>query len=87
MILTVLPKEVPDLDDLAQRWLGKTVFVSWPHLVEALVVGVSNTKKKISIPHPPPKQGSDSSRNFITENITDPLLAGFNVHKKSIIEA
>lgn len=31
------PTETPDLKDIADQLLGKVVFVSWPHLNEALV--------------------------------------------------
>ena len=37
-ILDITPLESkPDLKDLANQLLGKTIFVAWPHLVEAKV--------------------------------------------------
>lgn len=35
MILNIEPKEFPEIDFIAGELLGKTVFVGWPHLVEA----------------------------------------------------
>lgn len=35
MILRIEPKEFPEIDFIAGELLGKTVFVGWPHLVEA----------------------------------------------------
>ncbi|KAK9681238.1 Xrn1 helical domain [Popillia japonica] len=43
MILTVEKlSETPALDVLARQLLGRTVYVAWPHLIEGLVVTVSN---------------------------------------------
>lgn len=42
MILKIKKESVPNLDVLAKELLGTTIFVAWPHLVEALVVTVSN---------------------------------------------
>ncbi|XP_071053139.1 5'-3' exoribonuclease 1 isoform X2 [Onthophagus taurus] len=43
MILTLkVNYDVPPLEEVAKDLLGKTVYVAWPHLVEALVVSVSN---------------------------------------------
>ena len=86
MILTILPREILPLEELAKKWLGKTVFISWPHLVEALVIGVSNSKTKISIAYPQPKQITDGNINFNTDAVSDVLLATWNIQKKSIIE-
>lgn len=36
----------PDLKDLANQLLGKTLFVSWPHLVEAKVTAVASMSDK-----------------------------------------
>ena len=47
-ILTLVQETVPDIDDIGQRYCGQTVFVSWPHLVEARVVAVANTEAKYS---------------------------------------
>ncbi|KAI4465247.1 3' exoribonuclease [Holotrichia oblita] len=43
MILTIEKLlETPGLDVLARQLLGRTVYVAWPHLIEGLVVTVSN---------------------------------------------
>ena len=48
-MLTILPRKIPNLHDLASKLLGKTVFVSWPHMREALVIGVSSLQRKITL--------------------------------------
>lgn len=85
MILSVLPKSSPPLDEIAKKLLNKTVFIHWPHLIEALVVGVSDSKNKISIVHPKPKHIAENS-NFNIEDMNDKLLALWNTQRKGIIE-
>ena len=34
--------QVPQLSDVANQVLGKTIFVSWPHLYEAKVISVTD---------------------------------------------
>ncbi|GJQ70278.1 putative 5'-3' exoribonuclease [Trypoxylus dichotomus] len=54
MILTVEKlTKTPALDVVAREFLGKTVYVGWPHLTEGLVVTVSNKEfRYISIGEP-----------------------------------
>lgn len=85
MILSVLPKNIPPLDEIAKKLLNKTIFINWPHLIEALVVGVSDSKNKISIVHPKPKHMPENS-NFIVEDMNDNLLSLWNTQRKGIIE-
>lgn len=35
--------EPPNLDRVAKEYLGKEIFVSWPHLFEAKVISVSDS--------------------------------------------
>ncbi|PSN30434.1 5'-3' exoribonuclease 1, partial [Blattella germanica] len=42
VILHITDQGKPDIKEVATELLGKTIFVSWPHLVEARVVAVSN---------------------------------------------
>ncbi|XP_053648678.1 5'-3' exoribonuclease 1 isoform X1 [Cherax quadricarinatus] len=42
-------KDKPDLKDLAHLLLGKAVFVSWPHLLEAKVEAVSDNQERYSL--------------------------------------
>ncbi|XP_014226840.1 5'-3' exoribonuclease 1 isoform X1 [Trichogramma pretiosum] len=88
MILRVLPKkEIPLLNDIAQKYLGKTVFIGWPHLVEAYVVGVSTVDQKISIVHPSQQKGLPEAKlNFCIEEANDSYVAGWKVQRKHIIE-
>lgn len=50
MFLTLdRPADVVDIADLAKRYCGQSIFVSWPHLLEARVVSVSNQELKFTI--------------------------------------
>lgn len=49
-IISLLPEEnPPDVDVLARRICGQTVFIGWPHLIEARVVAVANKQVKYSL--------------------------------------
>lgn len=48
MVLTLLQDTVPDIHDIAKRYCGSTVFVSWPHLQEARVVAIASPECKYS---------------------------------------
>uniref|UniRef100_A0A0K2UAM2 Uncharacterized protein n=1 Tax=Lepeophtheirus salmonis TaxID=72036 RepID=A0A0K2UAM2_LEPSM len=39
----------PDLNSICEQYLGKTIWVSWPHMKEALVVGVSNAENRVDL--------------------------------------
>nr|XP_045617221.1 5'-3' exoribonuclease 1-like isoform X2 [Procambarus clarkii] len=49
MLDVIEPKDIPHLRDLANQLLGKVVFVSWPHLIEAKVEAVSNSQERYSL--------------------------------------
>ncbi|XP_037386863.1 5'-3' exoribonuclease 1 isoform X3 [Pygocentrus nattereri] len=55
MMLEILPCQqgVPMVEDVAALVLGKSVFVSWPHLAEARVVAVSDGETKFFLEEPP----------------------------------
>ncbi|XP_021920765.1 5'-3' exoribonuclease 1 isoform X2 [Zootermopsis nevadensis] len=42
MILQIVDQGKPDIKEVATELLGHTIYVGWPHLVEAKVVSVSN---------------------------------------------
>jgi len=48
MVLTILPQGEPQISEVASDLLGKSIFVNWPHLIEARVVSVSSTDWKFS---------------------------------------
>lgn len=48
-ILTLINDVVPDIDDVARRYCGQSIYVSWPHLQEARVVSVATTEVKYTI--------------------------------------
>ncbi|XP_014211300.1 5'-3' exoribonuclease 1-like isoform X2 [Copidosoma floridanum] len=86
MILKVLPRTTPPLEDLANNWIGKTVYVCWPHLVEAVVVGISDAKTKISVTNAHLKKYTGENLWFNTEKMDDKHITVWNMQKKSIIE-
>ncbi|KAL7641450.1 UNVERIFIED_CONTAM: hypothetical protein RMT77_007321 [Armadillidium vulgare] len=45
-ILKIEKSEPPNVFDLLKKILGKSIFVNWPHLLEAKVVAVSSEKSK-----------------------------------------
>ncbi|TRY93704.1 hypothetical protein DNTS_029409 [Danionella cerebrum] len=53
MILDILPsREMEEVEEIAVLVLGKSLFVSWPHLMEARVVAVSDGETKFSLDEP-----------------------------------
>uniref|UniRef100_A0A8C2DV23 5'-3' exoribonuclease 1 n=1 Tax=Cyprinus carpio TaxID=7962 RepID=A0A8C2DV23_CYPCA len=53
MILEILAsQEMVQVEDVAALVLGKSLFVSWPHLMEARVVAVSDGETKFSLDEP-----------------------------------
>lgn len=55
MMLEILPSQEGETvcDDVAAQVLGKSVFVSWPHLEEARIIAVSDGETKFSLEEPP----------------------------------
>ena len=50
MIVSVVQEPIdqePDVEELGRRLCGRTLFVSWPHMIEARVVAVSSNEIKI----------------------------------------
>ncbi|XP_065132133.1 5'-3' exoribonuclease 1 isoform X1 [Paramisgurnus dabryanus] len=52
MILEIFPGQVEQVDDVSALVLGKTVFVNWPHLMEARIVAVSDGETKFFLEEP-----------------------------------
>lgn len=48
MILTLTADKAPDVDEIGPQYCGRTVYVGWPHLVEARVVAVASRHTKYS---------------------------------------
>ncbi|KAK3858374.1 hypothetical protein Pcinc_035435 [Petrolisthes cinctipes] len=73
-ILDIIEKqEIPDMYDLANQMLRKEIFVSWPHLVEAKVVSLSDgneryTKDEEEIVNTP-LNGSQKDEFFLTRDL------------------
>lgn len=49
MILSLTDQNVPDINDIGPSFCGRTIFVGWPHLVEARVVAVASRDTKYSL--------------------------------------
>lgn len=80
MILKIKSKAKPDLDKVASEILGKSIFVGWPNLTEALVVGISDDKWKI---HCDPQANQN---NPIKEAVEGPFVTQRILQQKAIIE-
>jgi 5'-3' exonuclease len=60
MILSLVgTPPVIDVQEIARQYCGQTIFVNWPHLLEAKVVSIANKEFKYSI-------GIDSLSNATT---------------------
>lgn len=86
MILTVIQKTTPNLEELANKWIGKTVFVCWPHLLEAMIIGVSNDKTKIIMTNLPQKVMTSQSITLNKNKLDDKMVSLWNTQRKSITE-
>ncbi|XP_008211726.2 5'-3' exoribonuclease 1 [Nasonia vitripennis] len=49
IMLNVSIKPVPKLEEIAKELLGQKVFINWPYLQEAYVIGVTDFDKKIML--------------------------------------
>lgn len=83
MILTIMAKPTPSLATLASELLGKSVYVEWPHLKEALVVGVADCNVKLSLISP---LGGYSNDNLKKEDVKGALAAEWNTLAKQVKE-
>ncbi|KAF7987890.1 hypothetical protein HCN44_003753 [Aphidius gifuensis] len=68
MMINVVPKKSPTIEELASELLGKIVLIGWPCLLEALVVGVSNSDRKFSL--------INQSTSYCLENLKRESLKG-----------
>lgn len=83
MILYITPKQTPSLENLASQLLGKSVYVNWPYLKEALVTGVANCNTKFTLIDPLVGYNQD---NVNKENIKGLSVAEWNMQMKHISE-
>lgn len=83
MILSIISEDTPDLTTLASELLGKSVYVEWPHLKEALVIGVADSDVKFSLINP---LDGYSNNNLKKEEVKDLLAAEWNTRKRQIRE-
>ncbi|XP_045764517.1 5'-3' exoribonuclease 1 isoform X1 [Maniola jurtina] len=80
MIIQIIPSENtdPPLEEVAEKLLGKIIWVGWPHLTRAKIISVSNEKKRL---HHIDKQNNNvNGVSFSTE-----LNMG-NLHRQWISE-
>ncbi|XP_071639281.1 5'-3' exoribonuclease 1 [Temnothorax longispinosus] len=83
MILSIISKPTPSLTTLASELLGKSVYVEWPHLKEALVIGVADCNVKFSLIN---QLDGYSDANLKKEEVKAALAAEWKTHKKQIKE-
>ncbi|XP_072761689.1 5'-3' exoribonuclease 1 isoform X2 [Anoplolepis gracilipes] len=84
MILTIIPKkEALNVTTLASELLGKSVYVGWPHLKEAFVIGVADNNIKFSLIN---FLDGYSDNNLKKEEVKDLLASEWSTQKKLIRE-
>ncbi|XP_047351100.1 5'-3' exoribonuclease 1 isoform X1 [Vespa velutina] len=83
MILYIQQQEEPNLRQLAASLLHKTIFVEWPYLREAHIVGVSNHKWRINLINPQKEYSSD---NIVEEELKGACAVQWTSEIKSIVE-
>uniref|UniRef100_A0AAG5CS45 Uncharacterized protein n=1 Tax=Anopheles atroparvus TaxID=41427 RepID=A0AAG5CS45_ANOAO len=71
MVIHVDQPTPPDTAALAKRLLGKIVYVSWPHLLEAKVVRVADNKSTYEPNATEPKQTDERSFTMSTKSIIE----------------
>jgi 5'-3' exoribonuclease 1 len=77
LILKILPNELYFGDSIPLDLLGKTIWVAWPHLVEAKVVAISNKKEKYI-------NSNDEIKKFYKEERTGNLASLFDSELEGI---
>ncbi|GBP27597.1 5'-3' exoribonuclease 1 [Eumeta japonica] len=75
-------EDTPSIDEVAQNFLGKTIWVGWPHLTRAKVISVSNEKMRL---HHTGTQ-SDGVASLSTEQNTGNLLSQWRSERATIID-
>ncbi|XP_039303025.1 5'-3' exoribonuclease 1 isoform X3 [Solenopsis invicta] len=83
MILSLILKPTPNVVTLASEILGKSVYVEWPHLKEALVIGVANVNVKLSLIN---QLGDYNPNNLKKEDVKGLLSTEWHAHCKQIKE-
>jgi len=83
MIISIISKETPNLTTLASELLGKSVYIGWPHLKEAFVIGMADSDVKFSLINP---SDGYSDNNLKKEDVKDLLAAEWNTQRKQIKE-
>lgn len=63
MILKVIPEEIFSGDKIPVDLLGTSVYIGWPHLVEASVVSISNSRRKLVCMGGPNQYNANDMRN------------------------
>ncbi|KAI4476699.1 hypothetical protein M0802_014829, partial [Mischocyttarus mexicanus] len=76
-------EEQPNIKQLAASLLHKTIFVEWPYLREARVVGISDFKRRILLLSP---QLGYSSNNVLEEELKVAYISQLNLEMKTIAE-
>lgn len=67
MMLNVSTKPTSNLEEIAKELLGQKVYINWPYLQEAYVIGVTDFDKKIML--------QNFWRNYSEENLKHSKLS------------
>lgn len=83
MILYIQQQDEPNLEQLAASLLNKKVYVEWPFLREAHVIGVSNFQWRINLINP---QKEYSLNNIVSEELKAACAVQWTMEARSIVE-
>ncbi|KAK7867257.1 hypothetical protein R5R35_000245 [Gryllus longicercus] len=86
MIVHILNESKPDVKQVATDLLGKSVFVDWPHLLEAKVIAVVSREKRYALPLESGTNSSAETCEIIEEEVKGNLAAVWTSQKNAIQE-
>ncbi|GLG99705.1 5'-3' exoribonuclease 1 [Gryllus bimaculatus] len=86
MIVHILNESKPDVKQVATDLLGKSVFVDWPHLLEAKVIAVVSREKRYALPLESNTNSSAETCEIIEEEVKGNLAAVWTSQKNAIQE-
>ncbi|XP_063223399.1 5'-3' exoribonuclease 1 isoform X2 [Bacillus rossius redtenbacheri] len=85
MIVKIVQKDSPTLEEVAKEILGESIFVGWPHLFEAKVVAVSNRDVYCRLLDESAQLHSSSTNSrFIMENMDEVLKTRWRMDKSAV---
>ena len=80
MFLNVSSERIHSLEDVAKELLGQTVYINWPYLQEAHVIGITDFKDKIFLQNFWKKYSADNLKH---SKLSDSSI--LNLQKKKVL--